>query len=152
MYILYYIHLSLLFPVKKDCFKPGRKQDQGHAKSRHGLVVFATSEARLVTRIFNAEFREPTRSGGPVRSRVKTSNFLGVRKTQKTQVIQFMTFWLPLVGGHLTFEGVTFSPSQKGHQQNCQDGNPFIRPSLGGPIYPSINIREWPAGDIEFPP
>ena len=26
----------------------------------------------------------------------------------------------PLVGGHLTFKRVTFSPSQKGHQQNCQ--------------------------------
>ena len=83
MYILYYIHLSLLFPVKKDCFKPGRKQDQGHAKSRHGLVVFATSEARLVTRFFNAEFREPTRSGGPVRSRVKTSNFFRGEKNTK---------------------------------------------------------------------
>ena len=33
-----------------------------------------------------------------------------------------MTFlspgWGPLVGGHFTFERVTFSPSQKGHQQN----------------------------------
>ena len=28
----------------------------------------------------------------------------------------------PLVGGHLTFEGMTFSPFQKGHQQNCQEG------------------------------
>ena len=26
----------------------------------------------------------------------------------------------PLVGGHLTSKRVTFSPSQKGHQQNCQ--------------------------------
>ena len=26
----------------------------------------------------------------------------------------------PLVGGHLTFGRVTFSPSRKGHQQNCQ--------------------------------
>ena len=26
----------------------------------------------------------------------------------------------PLVGGHLAFGRVTFSPSQKGHQQNCQ--------------------------------
>ena len=27
----------------------------------------------------------------------------------------------PLDGGHSTFEGVMFSPSQTGHQQNCQE-------------------------------
>ena len=33
------------------------------------------------------------------------------------QVIQSVTFLSPIVGGHLTFEGVTFSPSQKGHKE-----------------------------------
>ena len=36
--------------------------------------------------------------------------------------------WRPfdsLVGGHWTSETVTFSPSQKGHQQNCQEGELF---------------------------
>ena len=40
-----------------------------------------------------------------------------------SQAIQFVTFWSPsltLEWGHLSFERVTFSPSQKGHQQNCQ--------------------------------
>ena len=32
----------------------------------------------------------------------------------------------PLVGGHLTLERVTFSASQKGHQQNCQETNPLL--------------------------
>ena len=32
------------------------------------------------------------------------------------QMIQAVTFWSPIVGGHLTFEGVT-QPSQKGHKE-----------------------------------
>ena len=62
-------------------------------------------------------------------------------------MIQFVTVWLPLVGGHLTFEGVTFSPSQKGSPAELPGQYPFIRPSLGGSIYTSINIGSWPAGD-----
>ena len=38
------------------------------------------------------------------------------------QVIQFLTFLSPIVeeGHDSPFQGVTFSTSQKGHQQNCQ--------------------------------
>ncbi len=42
------------------------------------------------------------------------------------QVIQFVTFWSPSWRSRFTFERVTFSPSQKGHQQNRQVyGNTF---------------------------
>ena len=37
------------------------------------------------------------------------------------QVIQAVPSLYPNVGGHLNFKRVTFSPSQKGHQQNCQE-------------------------------
>ena len=43
-----------------------------------------------------------------------------------------------LVGGHLTFERVTFSPSQKGHQQNCQV---FLVLFSGGLFFLSIGSK-----------
>ena len=41
-----------------------------------------------------------------------------------------MTFLSPIIGGHLTLEGVTFSPAQKGHQQKCQGVNPHLQASI----------------------
>ena len=41
-----------------------------------------------------------------------------------------MTFSSPIVGGHQQpFERVTFSPSRKGHQQNCQEWKFWPRPN-----------------------
>ena len=44
----------------------------------------------------------------------KTTATFGIKKNCQ------VTFLSPIVAGHSTFERVTFSPSQKGHQQNCQ--------------------------------
>ena len=41
-------------------------------------------------------------------------------KSTMPRVIQAVTQLVPPVPGHLTLERVTFPPSQKGHQQNCQ--------------------------------
>ena len=46
-------------------------------------------------------------------------NKFGKEAVDMDQVIQSDLFY-PLFGGHFTFERVTFSPSKKGHQQNCQ--------------------------------
>ena len=53
--------------------------------------------------------------------------------------------WRPfdsLVGGHWTSETVTFSPSQKGHQQNCQEGELFST-SLWFPAKKNITPLEF---------
>ena len=54
----------------------------------------------------------------------------------------------PLLGGHLTFEGVTFSPSQKGHQQNCQ-GRDIVK-KVKYPRSPLITLKIFNKKKNEF--
>ena len=45
-----------------------------------------------------------------------------LKQTNPSEVIQFVTFWSPNVGGHDSpFKRVTFSPSQKGYELNHQE-------------------------------
>ena len=82
-----------------------------------------------------------------------------IKINQMYQMIQAVTFLSPICRSPKTFEGVTFSPSRKGHLKNCQvgkftiPGTPisknnqwlFLVPLIGGRWYiiTQLAIYKW---------